>query len=224
MANLITTLRIVLVLVLVGLIYQLSPAWQLFNAVLLVVIFILDGVDGYVARKWNETSTFGAAYDVAADRVVENSMWIVFTHLGYTPVWVPIVFVSRGFVVDVIRTRVRLRGQTPFSMLRGPVGRLLVAGRAMRFLYGAVKAAAFGWILLLRGGRELWPEWWADWSTRLSTVTQILVISAVTLCVVRGLPVILDFLIDEAAALRTRQTETTKSSPPPPTPNEKPHD
>ena len=204
MANLITTLRIVLVLILVGLIYQLSPAWQLFNAILLIFIFILDGVDGYVARKWNETSTFGAAYDVAADRVVENSMWIVFTHLGYTPVWVPIVFVSRGFVVDVIRTRVRLRGQTPFSMLRGPVGRLLVAGRAMRFLYGGVKAAAFGWILLLRGGRELWPEWWADWAVRLDTVTHILVISAVTLCVVRGLPVILDFLVDESVALKSR--------------------
>ncbi len=215
MANLITTLRIVLVLILVGLIYQLSPAWQLFNAVLLVVIFILDGVDGYVARKWNETSTFGAAYDVAADRVVENSMWIVFTHLGYTPVWVPIVFVSRGFVVDVIRTRVRLRGQTPFSMLRGPVGRLLVAGRAMRFLYGAVKAAAFGWILLLRGGRELWSEWWADWALRLDTVTQILVISAVTLCVVRGLPVIIDFLVDESVALKSRKGQTLESSVPP---------
>lgn len=212
MANLITTLRIVLVLVLVGLIYQLSPAWQLFNAVLLVIIFILDGVDGYVARKWNETSTFGAAYDVAADRVVENSMWIVFTHLGYTPVWVPIVFMSRGFVVDVIRTRVRLRGQTPFSMLRGPVGRLLVAGRAMRFLYGAVKAAAFGWILLLRGGRELWPVWWADWSLRLDTVTQILVISAVTLCLVRGLPVILDFLIDESVAVKSRKGQAPEPS------------
>ena len=215
MANLITTLRIVLVLVLVGLIYQLSPAWQLFNAVLLIFIFILDGVDGYVARKWNETSTFGAAYDVAADRVVENSLWIVFTHLGYTPVWVPIVFVSRGFVVDVIRSRVRLRGQTPFSMMRGPVGRLLVAGRAMRFLYGSVKAAAFGWILLLRGGRDLWPELWADWSTRLNTATQVLVHAAVTLCLVRGLPVILDFLIDESVALKSRKGQTAEASVPP---------
>ncbi len=215
MANWITTLRIVLVLVLVGLIYQLSPAWQLFNAALLIFIFILDGVDGYVARKWNETSTFGAAYDIAADRVVENSLWIVFTHLGYTPVWVPIVFVSRGFVVDVIRSRVRLRGQTPFSMMRGPVGRLLVAGRAMRFLYGGVKAAAFGWILLLRGGRELWPELWNDWSVRLNTVTQILVISAVTLCLVRGLPVILDFLIDESVALKSRKGQTAEAPGPP---------
>lgn len=224
MANLITTLRIVLVLVLVGLIYQLSPAWQLFNAILLIFIFILDGVDGYVAHKWNETSTFGAAYDVAADRVVENSMWIVFTHLGYTPVWVPIVFMSRGFVVDVIRTRVRLRGQTPFSMMRGPVGRVLVAGRAMRFLYGGVKAAAFGWILLHRGGSELWPGWWSEWSIRFDAITQILVISAVTLCLVRGLPVIIDFLVDESVALRTPKTETTGASPSPPTPIEEPHD
>ena len=142
-----------------------------------------------------------------AERPLGEIFYLGVTHLGYTPVWVPIVFVSRGFVVDVIRTRVRLRGQTPFSMLRGPVGRLLVAGRAMRFLYGAVKAAAFGWILLLRGGRELWPEWWADWALRLDTVTQILVISAVTLCVVRGLPVILDFLVDESVALKSRTKE-----------------
>lgn len=223
MANWITTFRIVLVLVLVGLIYQLSAAWQLFNAALLILIFVLDGLDGYVARKWHETSTFGAAYDIAADRVVENSLWIAFTHLGYTPVWVPIVFMTRGFVVDVIRTRVRLRGQTPFSMMRGPLGRLLVAGRVMRFLYGGVKAAAFGWILLLRSGRELWPEFWADWSNQLNMTTDVLVYSAVALCLIRGLPVIIDFLVDESAALRTRKPETTEASPPPPAAAGKPH-
>ena len=115
----------------------------------------------------------------------------------------------------MIRSRVRLRGQTPFSMMRGPIGRLLVAGRAMRFLYGSVKAAAFGWILLLRGGRELWPEVWNDWSPRLSTVTEVLVISAVTLWLVRGVPVILDFLIDESVALKSRKEQTPEASVPP---------
>ena len=42
----------------------------------------LDGVDGYVARKRNETSVFGSIFDIAIDRVVENVLWVVLADLG----------------------------------------------------------------------------------------------------------------------------------------------
>lgn len=202
MANRITTLRLLLLFALVVLVYELPAAWQLVNAPLLVLIFVLDGVDGYVARRWREVTTFGALYDIAVDRVIENALWIVFTHLGYVSVWVPIVFVTRGFVVDVIRSHAGRRGQTPFSMMRTALGRWLVASRFMRAAYAAVKAAAFAWILVLRPVPELMPATWSAWSGLLDGVTQALVWLATGLCLVRGVPVVVDFLAAEHGRLR----------------------
>ena len=44
----------------------------------MALIFAADGIDGYVARKLNQTSLFGATFDIAADRIIELTMWIVF--------------------------------------------------------------------------------------------------------------------------------------------------
>ena len=105
MANIITLTRFIMLFILVALVYTPKPALQLINAPLLALIFILDGVDGYVARKRRETSLFGALFDIAADRVVENVLWLVLVDLDIIPVWVAIVFLARSFVVDSIRSQ-----------------------------------------------------------------------------------------------------------------------
>ena len=88
MANLITLGRFILLIVLVILAYAPNPKLQLINCPLLVIVFILDGVDGYVARKRKEESLFGAIFDIAIDRVVENVLWVVLVDLRIIPVWV----------------------------------------------------------------------------------------------------------------------------------------
>ena len=70
MANLITLLRLLLLFVLLVLAYRATPAWQLLDAPLLLLIISLDGLDGYVARKRSETSVFGSIFDIAVDRIV----------------------------------------------------------------------------------------------------------------------------------------------------------
>ena len=92
MANLITLGRFILLIVLVVLAYAQNPQLQLVNFPLLVIIFILDGVDGYIARKRDEVSLFGAIFDIAIDRVVENVLWVVLVDLRIIPVWVAVVF------------------------------------------------------------------------------------------------------------------------------------
>ncbi|MFO8088902.1 MAG: CDP-alcohol phosphatidyltransferase family protein, partial [Desulfatiglandaceae bacterium] len=98
MANLITLGRFLLLMVLIVLAYAQNPNLQLVNCPLLVIIFVLDAVDGYIARKRNETSLFGAIFDIAIDRVVENVLWVVLVDLRVIPVWVAVVFLIRGFV------------------------------------------------------------------------------------------------------------------------------
>ncbi|MFO1128013.1 MAG: CDP-alcohol phosphatidyltransferase family protein [Rhodospirillales bacterium] len=197
MANLITFVRLLLVFVLVALAYWAPPTWQLGNAPLLLLIIALDGVDGWVARRRGETSVFGSIFDIAVDRIVESVLWIVLGNLGLIPIWVAIVFIVRGAIVDSIRYTAIARGETAFGMLRAPWAKVLVAGRTMRGLYGAVKAVTFAWVLFLQPMPALAPAWWGTWSPLLGQLTMAFVWVSVALCIVRGLPVVIDFLSDE---------------------------
>ena len=100
LANLITLARLPLLLILVALLFVPSFGVQLAGLVLLIVLFLLDWFDGYVARARNEVTEMGAVLDVALDRAVENILWLTFMYLALVPLWVPLVFLIRSFVVD----------------------------------------------------------------------------------------------------------------------------
>lgn len=196
MANLITLLRFLLLFVLVAMAYWAPPQWQLLNAPLLVLIISLDGLDGWVARRRNETTVFGSIFDIAVDRVVENVLWIVLGNLGLIPIWVAIVFIVRGAIVDSIRYAAISGGQSAYGMMASRWGRALVASRAMRAFYGALKAITFAWVLLIQPWPHLDPGSWAVWSAPVQAITMALVLSSVTVCLMRGIPVIWEFVAD----------------------------
>ena len=193
MANLITLTRFILLFVLVALAYRIEPWLRMLCFPLVIFIFLADGIDGYVARKLNETSQFGAVFDIAIDRVVENVLWLVLADLDLIPVWIAIVFITRGFLVDSIRSKAIERGQTPFDMIKSPLGTWLVAGRFMRAFYGAVKGVSFSALLLIHALHGLAPEFFASWEDPLSTFTAVFVYIAVVLCLLRAFPVFLEF-------------------------------
>jgi CDP-diacylglycerol--glycerol-3-phosphate 3-phosphatidyltransferase len=196
MANLITLGRFLLLFVLVGMAYWAPPRWQLLNAPLLVLIISLDGLDGYVARKRNETTVFGSIFDIAVDRVVENVLWIVLGNLGLIPIWVAIVFIVRGALVDSIRYAAISGGKSVYGMMASPWGRALVASRFMRAFYGALKAVTFAWVLLIQPWPALHPASWAEWSGPVQAATMALVLASVLVCLLRGVPVVWEFVAD----------------------------
>jgi CDP-diacylglycerol--glycerol-3-phosphate 3-phosphatidyltransferase len=207
MANLITLCRFLLLFLLVASAYAAPPVWQLLNAPLLLIIIGLDGVDGYVARKRNETSVFGSIFDIAIDRAVENVLWVVLADLGLVPIWVAIVFITRASIVDSIRYAAISRGETPFGSIHSQLGRVLVSGRFMRALYGGLKAATFGWIFLLQPLPAVLPESWARFSQPALWIGDMLIYASVAVCLLRGLPVILEFL---SAARPSRPTKRAR--------------
>src|SRR5262249_53158962 len=125
-------------------------------------------------------------------------LWVVFAHLALAPVWVPLVFVVRGSIVDAIRaqqaTAVRA---SPFDAMRSPVARFLVAGRFMRAFYAVMKAVAFCWLLLMQPLPDLVPAIWAQWSWLLNSVTALLIWFTVALCLARGVPVVVEFIAEQ---------------------------
>lgn len=210
MANLITSARFVLLFVLVAMAYLAAPSWQLLDPLLLIVVIILDGLDGYVARRRGETSLFGSVYDIAVDRVVENVLWIVLADLNLVPVWVALLFITRGVLVDTIRSHAAARGETAFGMMRTKWGRALVAGRFIRGLYGTVKAVTFAWILLFQPFPALYPGLWAQWSGVVGAITPLLIFASVTLCLVRGIPVVAEFYLSEFRGRKMRAAESNR--------------
>jgi CDP-diacylglycerol---glycerol-3-phosphate 3-phosphatidyltransferase len=198
MANLITLSRLLLLIVVVLIAYQPYSYWHVVNVALLIVVFVSDGLDGYVARKRGEASVFGAMFDIASDRITELTMWIVLVDLKIVPVWVPLVFIIRGTIVDTIRAnQVTTAHETPFSMLQTPLGKWLVAGKFMRIFYAALKATTFCWLLLIQPLPVLLPMIWPDWGWLLEGIGISLVYLSVLTCVIRGLPVIMEFAYQE---------------------------
>lgn len=195
MANLITLGRLILLFVVVAIAYQPSSTFQLINVPLLIVVFVADAIDGYVARRLNETSVLGAMFDIASDRIVEYTLWIIFADLDLVPIWVPLIFVFRGTIVDTIRSgHVRAEGESPFAMMRSTIGKWLVGGTFMRIFYAVIKAVAFCWLALIQPLATITPEFWVEWSLVLVGVSKVLVYLAVGLCLVRGLPVIIELV------------------------------
>jgi CDP-diacylglycerol---glycerol-3-phosphate 3-phosphatidyltransferase len=188
LANLITLARLPLLLIVVGLLFVPRFEVRLLGLGLLIILFLLDWFDGYVARLRHEVTELGAVLDIALDRSVENVLWISFMYLGLAPLWVPIVFLVRSFVVDGIRGVALVRGKSGFGMMHTSLGRFLVASRFMRALYGLAKGVIFGllyltWALAARDPHIL---------ITLHPLNQSLIYFTTALCVMRGLPVIQD--------------------------------
>ena len=184
-----------LLLVAVWLFYQPITAWSFANFFLIVFIFVSDGLDGYIARKRNETSLFGALFDIAGDRITELTLWIVAADVDLVPIWVPLVFIIRGVIVDTIRaSNAVAEGVAPFALMRSPLGKFIVAGKFMRVFYAVAKAAAFAGLALQYPFPALLPDVWEQFGWLLAGLTYFFVYLSVVLCIARGLPVIAEFV------------------------------
>ena len=130
-----------------------------------------------------------------SDRIVEYTLWIIFADLDLVPIWVPLLFVFRGTIVDTIRSsHVRAEGESPFAMMRSTIGKWLVGGQFMRVFYAVIKAVAFCWLALIQPLATITPGFWAEWGLLLVAVSKALVCLAAGLSLVRGLPVIVEFV------------------------------
>lgn len=202
MANLITLTRLMLLVVLVAIAYRATPAWQIVHLPLAAVIFLMDGLDGWVARWRNEATVFGSIFDIAADRVVEIVLWLVLADLGAVPVWVPIVFIVPGNIVDAIRYAAISRGETAFGMMQRRWARFLVSGRFLRTFYALMKSWTFALLLILPALAALLPAWWQTAGATVTAIAMAMTYGTVFICLLRGVPVVAEFLADRRVFAR----------------------
>jgi len=114
--NLVTLLRILLIPLIVGIFY-LPDAWLSFEgkniAATGVFIFaaITDWLDGYLARKLDQMSAFGAFFDPVADKLVVVGALIVLLYLNRVDMVVALIIIGREIAISALREWMATLGQ-----------------------------------------------------------------------------------------------------------------
>ncbi len=103
-----TWLRIVLIPVFV-VVYYLPDAWltpvtKNWTAMsVFALASITDWLDGYLARRWGETSAFGAFLDPVADKLMIAAALIVLVWLGRAESYLAIIIIGREIAISALR-------------------------------------------------------------------------------------------------------------------------
>ncbi len=94
--NMLSILRILMVLPVAYLTLTDEPGWALF---LFILAGISDGLDGYLAKRFGWISRLGSFLDPMADKFLLVTMFIVFAIGGMLPVWLVAIIIARDLII-----------------------------------------------------------------------------------------------------------------------------
>lgn len=104
--TLMTWARIVAIPLIVGVFYleALEPATRNLVATAMFVLFAAtDWLDGYLARKLNQVSAFGAFLDPVADKFLVCASLLVLVHMDRADVFVALIIIGREIAISALR-------------------------------------------------------------------------------------------------------------------------
>ena len=109
-----TWTRIIAIPLIVGVFYLDIPEQKrnLIAAVMFVVFAATDWLDGYLARKLNQTSSFGAFLDPVADKFLVCAALLVLVHLQRADVFVALIIIGREIAISALREWMAVIGAT----------------------------------------------------------------------------------------------------------------
>ena len=113
--TLLTWARIVAIPLIVAVFYWPGlalPMQNLIATVLFVVFAVTDWADGYLARRLNQTSAFGAFLDPVADKFLVCACVLVLVHLGRADVFVALIIIGREIAISALREWMAMIGAT----------------------------------------------------------------------------------------------------------------
>lgn len=154
--TLLTWARIVAIPAIVGVYYiGEGPSENLFATVLFIVVALTDWLDGYLARKLNQASAFGAFLDPVADKLMVCAALLVLLHLKRVDALVALVIVGREITISALRewmaqigasrsVAVHMVGKLKTTVQMVAIPFLLFDGR----LFGLIDTHAWGMVLI----------------------------------------------------------------------------
>jgi CDP-diacylglycerol--glycerol-3-phosphate 3-phosphatidyltransferase len=176
--TLLTLTRIAAIPFIAGLFYLPidNASRNLLATVMFVVFALTDWLDGYLARKLNQASAFGAFLDPVADKFLVCASLLVLVHLGRVDVLVSLIIIGREIAISALRewmaqigakrsVAVHMLGKLKTTMQMVAIPFLLYDG----ILFGVIDTAAWGFVLIWIAGiltvwsmvyylQKAWPD------------------------------------------------------------------
>jgi len=164
--TLMTWARIVAIPLIVGVFYlPLEPASRnLIATVLFVVFAATDWLDGYLARKLNQVSAFGAFLDPVADKFLVCACVLVLVHLGRADVFVGLIIIGREIAISALREWMAQIGAAK-SVAVHMIGKLKTTAQMVAIpfllfdgmLFGLIDTHLWGvWLIWLAAVMTIW--------------------------------------------------------------------
>ncbi len=164
--TLLTWTRIVAIPLIVGVFYLgLEPGVQNLIATAMFIVFALtDWADGWLARRLNQTSAFGAFLDPVADKFLVCASLLVLVHLDRADVFVALIIIGREIAISALRewmaqigasrsVAVHMIGKVKTTVQMVAIPFLLFDGT----LFGVIDTGVWGqWLIWLAAILTVW--------------------------------------------------------------------
>ena len=95
--------------------------WMYLSLAIFIIASVTDFVDGYIARRYNQTTDFGKFLDPLADKLLTISAMAMYCEWNIFPAWALMIVLTREFAVSGLR------------MVAGPKGKVIAAGKSGKF-------------------------------------------------------------------------------------------
>ena len=157
--NKLTIFRIILVPIMViipflgitGTISGIPISWIIIDLIF-ILASITDKLDGYLARKNNQITTFGKFLDPLADKILVLAAMTMLVEMTKLPAWIPIIVLTREFMVSGYRLVAVEKGGKVIAASKW--GKLLTLTQMIAIILAFVDLNPFGECFLgtLQGG------------------------------------------------------------------------
>ncbi len=166
-----TWTRIVAIPLIVGIFYLpdtmvAMPVKNLAATVMFVLFAATDWLDGFLARKLNQTSSFGAFLDPVADKFLVCASLLVLVHLNRADVFVGLIIIGREIAISALREWMAQIGAAK-SVAVHMIGKLKTVGQMVAIPFLLYDGVLFGSIDTRQWGQ------WLIWIAAILTVVSM---------------------------------------------------
>jgi CDP-diacylglycerol--glycerol-3-phosphate 3-phosphatidyltransferase len=164
--TLMTWTRIAAIPLILGVFYlPIEPDTRNLVATVMFVVFAAtDWLDGYLARKLNQVSAFGAFLDPVADKFLVCACVLVLVHLGRADVFVALIIIGREIAISALREWMAQIGAAK-SVAVHMIGKLKTTAQMVAIpfllfdgmLFGAIDTHVWGvWLIWISAVMTVW--------------------------------------------------------------------
>ncbi len=124
---------------------------------------VTDWLDGWLARRWNQTTSFGAFLDPVADKLMVAAALIVLTEKGLVNPFASLIIIGREITISALREWMAQIGQSK-SVAVNILGKVKTVSQLIAIPFLLFNGVLFGWFHTVNVGR------WLIWVAALITL------------------------------------------------------